>query len=333
MRDFLDSLLARLPAVRSREARLCELTAERDRLAAELAARPPGPSAPAPPSPLAGPGTWDEEKRRKQAGSAAFRERAHGARLSPTIAPLPGAPDLPFADLVRHRMVAEPYWFQRLELLPGLFSPGWSDPASEKLPYYGLPADLSGLRVLDIGCAEGFFSFEAERRGAREVIGIDSFPDSIRRFQLVKAARQSNAEAFLMNVYDLDPNRLGTFDLVLFYGVFYHLKHPQLALERIRAVCRGELLFQTYMLEEPALRGTPWARFFPHGMASGKSGEHFDPTVFWLFNSACCLAMLDHLGFTDLEILSTDPHPFVVRARSPLQEAGIPPDQMQAPWS
>ena len=333
MGDFFDSLLARLPAVRSRDARLREVTAERDRLVAELANQPLERPAPAPSAAPAGPAAWNEEKRRKQAGSAAFRERAHAARLSPTIAPLPGAPDLPFADLVRHRMAAEPYWFQRLELLPGLFSPGWSDPASEKLPYYGLPADLSGLRVLDIGCAEGFFSFEAERRGAREVIGIDSFPDSIRRFQLVKAARQSNAEAFLMNVYDLDPNRLGTFDLVLFYGVFYHLRHPQLALERIRAVCRGELLFQTYMLEEPALRGTPWARFFPHGMASGKSGEHFDPTVFWLFNSACCLAMLDHLGFTDLEILSTDPHPFVVRACSPVREIGVPPDEMQAPWS
>ena len=125
--------------------------------------------------------------------------------------------------------------------------------------------------MLDIGCAEGYFSFEAERRGAREVIGIDSFPDSVRRFNVTKAARQSNATAFLMNVYDLDPKRLGTFDLVLFYGVFYHLKHPQYALERIRSVCTGEMLFQTHIYEEPAVRGTPWARFHPHGMMSGQA--------------------------------------------------------------
>lgn len=333
LRGLLDSFLARTAAIRSRDAQIRELTLQRDRLAAQLGASSPGPADSDRPGRPPGLATWDEEKRRKQVASAAFREAALGARLSPLITPLPRASDLSFAELVRHRMAAEPYWFQRLELLPGLYSPGWSDPASEKLPYYGLPEDLTGKRVLDIGCAEGFFSFEAERRGAREVIGIDSFPASIRRFQLVKAARQSNAEAFLMNVYDLDPDRLGTFDLVLFYGVFYHLKHPQLALERIRTVCRGELRFQTYMLEEPAVRGTPWARYFPHGMASGKSGEHFDPTIFWLFNSTCCLAMLDHVGFNDLEILSTDPHPFVVRARSPQQEPGVPPDQTRAPWS
>src|SRR5580658_7756765 len=121
-----------------------------------------------------------------------------------------------FADVVRQRVEREPYWFQKIEIMPGLKTPGWSDPLTEKLPFYGLPEDLTGKRVLDIGCAEGFFSFEAESRGAREVVAIDSFPDSIRRFNIVRDARQSNATAFLMNVYDLDPDRLGTFDLVLF---------------------------------------------------------------------------------------------------------------------
>ena len=229
-------------------------------------------------------------------------------------------------------MEAEPYWFQKIEVLPGLYSRGWSDPRTEKLPFYGLPEDLTGMRVLDIGCAEGFFSFEAEKRGAREVIGIDSFPDSIRRFNIVKAARQSNATAFLMNVYDLEPTRLGTFDLLLFYGVFYHLKHPQYALERIRSVCTGRLLFQTHIHEEPSVKGIPWARFYPHGIMSGKNQELFDATVFWLFNSACCLAILDHVGFTDLRIISTDPNPFVISSRVPDPSPGAPPDQAEAPW-
>ena len=60
----------------------------------------------------------------------------------------------------------------------------------------------------------------------------------------------------------------------------------------------------------------PWARYYPHGMLSGKNKEDWDPTVFWLFNSACCIAMLDHLGFEDLQIVSDDPQPFVVSARS-----------------
>ena len=277
--------------------------------------------------------SWLEAKRRKQALSGHVQSAAKTATLVPTIAPAHEYLEKPFMDWVKQKVEAEPYWFQKIEVLPGFYSNGWSNPRLEKLPYFGLPEDLTGKRVLDIGCAEGFFSFEAEKRGAREVIGIDSFPDSVRRFNIVKDARQSAATAFLMNVYDLEPKRLGTFDLVLFYGVFYHLKHPQYALERIHSVCAGDLLFQTYMLEEPTVKGTPWARYYPHGMMSGKENELFDPTIFWLFNSACCLAMLDSVGFVDSEVISTDPNPFVVKASSLEPSCGVPPDQTQAPWS
>jgi len=280
--------------------------------------------------------TWQHEstelKRRKQQLSDEFRAEAETLPLVPPIEPAPDHLDLPTRELLRHQAEAEPYWFQRIELFPGYVSPGWDDPAENKLPHYGLPDDLTGERVLDIGCAEGFFSFEAERRGAREVIGIDSFPDSVRRFNVVKAARQSNANAFLMNVYDLEPKRLGTFDLVLFYGVLYHLKHPQLALERIRSICTGTLLLQTHALDDPRLQDEPFARFYPYGMLSGTQGEHYDPTVFWLLNELCCVGMLELAGFTGAEVISRAPHPFVVRARSPEIAPGVPPDQTQAPW-
>jgi tRNA (mo5U34)-methyltransferase len=264
--------------------------------------------------------------------SEEFRARAATTRLVEPVKPAENHLELPVADWIRHRVESEPYWFQRVEVFPGYFSPGWDDPAESKLPHYCLPEDLTGLRVLDIGCAEGFFSFEAERRGAREVIGIDSFPDSVRRFEIVKSARQSSANAFLMNVYDLEPRRLGTFDLVLFYGVFYHLKHPQLALERILSICTGALLFQTHVFEDSAVKDVPCARYYPHGMLSGREGEHFDPTVFWLFNSACCAGMLDHVGFTDIEVVSENPNPFVMRARVREASPGEPPDQTQSPW-
>jgi len=334
MKQLLKSAALKVPAVRHYVDRARALRRERDLLADQVATLAKALNL-TQTGAVSGAGAledWAEPRRRKQALSDAHHAVAAQERLTPRIDPLPSHLDTDFAALVRHQVQAEPYWFQRLEVIPGLFSPGWSDPAKDKLPHYGLPDDLTGMRVLDIGCAEGFFSFEAERRGAREVIGIDSFPDSIRRFNIVKAARQSNANAFLMNVYDLEPKRLGTFDLVLFYGVFYHLKHPQLALERIRSVCTGNLLFQTHMYEEPSVKGTPWARYFPHGMMSGAQKELFDPTVFWLFNSACCLAMLDHVGFGDLKILATDPYPFVVSASCPERSAGEPPDQSQSPW-
>ena len=82
-------------------------------------------------------------------------------------------------DWLRSQVEAEEYWFQKIDLGDGLTTPGWSDPMTEKLPFYGLPDDMTGMRVLDIGCCEGFFSFEAERRGAADVVAIDSFPESL----------------------------------------------------------------------------------------------------------------------------------------------------------
>jgi len=331
LKPLLKSLLMKIPAVRKHFKRVEALSAECDQLRWKLdtLTREAALDASLFERPEDG---WKETKARKRKLSEEFRGIAASTRMTPIIQPAPNYPGLSTAEWIRHQVEAEPYWFQKIEVLPGLYSRGWSDPRTEKLPFYGLPEDLTGMRVLDIGCAEGFFSFEAEKRGAREVIGIDSFPDSIRRFNIVKAARQSNATAFLMNVYDLEPTRLGTFDLLLFYGVFYHLKHPQYALERIRSVCTGRLLFQTHIHEEPSVKGIPWARFYPHGIMSGKNQELFDPTVFWLFNSACCLAILDHVGFTDLRIISTDPNPFVISSRVPDPSPGAPPDQAEAPW-
>ena len=331
MTSFLKSLAMKVPAVRAHMQRVVALAEDRNRLEAEVQ-RLMNQTAGKVPREMPFDADWSEAKKRKRALSAEFQASAAHSRLSLHLDPVRDHLSQSIREFVQRQVEAEPYWFQKIEVLPGLFSNGWSDPAVEKLPYYGLPEDLTNKRVLDIGCAEGFFSFEAERRGAREVIGIDSFTDSIRRFNIAKAARQSNASAFLMNVYDLEPKRLGTFDVVLFYGVFYHLKHPQYALERIRSVCTGDLLFQTHIYEEPAVRGTPWARFFPHGILSGNNKELYDPTVFWLFNSVCCLAMLDHVGFTDLKVVSDDPKPFVVSARSPQRVPGAPPDQTEAPW-
>jgi tRNA (mo5U34)-methyltransferase len=259
-----------------------------------------------------------------------------GSDGSPRAAPVPppvASEGLLFKDWVREQVAAEPYFFQKIALGPALVTPGWSDPAKEKLPYYGLPGDLTGARVLDIGCAEGFFSFEAERRGAREVVAIDSFPDSIRRFNLCRAALGARATAYLANVYELSPRTFGTFDLVLFYGVLYHLRHPHLALEKIRSVCTGTLLFQTLVSNPPALQHMPMGEFHPHGLMSGKEQGQWDPTVFWVLNGAGCVAMLEAVGFTEVEVVSPAPQPFVLRAKSPFKARGLHPDQTLSPWS
>jgi tRNA (mo5U34)-methyltransferase len=113
-----------------------------------------------------------------------------------------------------------------------------------------LPADLTGREVLDIGAADGFFSFESERRGAKRVVALDFAEPG--RFGLLEAsaALNSHVEYVFGNVYDLTPDRLGTFDIVLFMGVFYHLRYPLLALDRISFVCRDYLAFETLFLPD-----------------------------------------------------------------------------------
>ena len=238
-----------------------------------------------------------------------------------------------FREWIGSQVDREDYWFQRIELFPDLVTPGWSDPRTEKLPHFGLPNDLKGLRVLDIGCAEGFFSFEAERRGAKEVVAIDPFPDSVRRFNICRSALDSRATAYLCNVYDLNRRTFGTFDVVFFFGVLYHLRHPLLALEKVLDVCTGTLLIQTASLEPPGLEGVPVAHFYPFGMKSGTTEKPLcDPTVFWLPNAECTRAMLAHAGFRDVETLSTSAGA-VLRAQSPSRAPGQRPDETTAPWS
>lgn len=243
------------------------------------------------------------------------------------------ANDLSFSDWLKAQVAAEEYWFHRIELPDGLVTPGWSDPKIEKLPHFGLPDDMRGMRVLDIGHAEGFFSFEAERRGAVEVVGIENYPPMVRKFNLCRAALGSRAQSALANVYDLNPKTFGTFDVVFFYGVLYHLRHPLLALEKIHSVCTGTLLMQTATGANDV--DTPLAEFHPFGIESGPpESRACDPTCFWFPNPACCAAMLAHVGFQQVERLApTAPVGALFRAKTVVQAKGVPPDETKAPWS
>jgi tRNA (mo5U34)-methyltransferase len=219
--------------------------------------------------------------------------------------------------------------------MPGVVTPGWSDPRVDKLPYFGLPERMDGLRVLDIGPAEGFFSFEAERRGAREVVAIEAVPHSLRRFNICREALGSHATGHLCSVYDLNPRAFGTFDLVMFFGVLYHLRHPLLALERILTVCTGKLLMQTASHEVPGAEDVPLAKFHPFGIESGPAdNRRCDPTVFWLPNAACVAALLQSAGFQEIESVDTS-HGVgaVFRARAPELRVGEAPNEITAPWS
>ena len=138
-------------------------------------------------------------------------------------------------------------WRQRIEVVPGsgIFTtdaPLYPEDMGERLTRFGLsPSDVVGRRVLDIGADAGQFSFYLEECGA-EVTALDISDPRSTGFALLQELRGSSVRYVQASVYDLDPADFGHFDLVAFYGIFYHLKHPLLALERIGSVCGADAI-------------------------------------------------------------------------------------------
>ncbi|MGK4002403.1 TIGR04290 family methyltransferase [Sorangium sp. So ce1036] len=172
---------------------------------------------------------------------------------------------------------------------------------------HAIPADLTGKTVLDIGCNAGFYSLEMKRRGAARVLGIDSDEDYLAQARF--AAEVSGADIELRNLSVYDVGRLGErFDIVLFMGVLYHLRHPLLALDLLHEHVVGHtLVFQSMQRGSaevaPLLRDYPFseARIFDE---AGYPRLHFvedsyshDPTNWWIPNRACAEAMLRSAGF------------------------------------
>ena len=170
-----------------------------------------------------------------------------------------------------------------------------------------VPADLTGWNVLDIGCNAGFYALEMKRRGADRVVAIDADPHYLRQAELAMEMTGLSIELRQMSVYSVADLRC-RFDLVLFMGVLYHLRHPLLALDLIRAhvaekllVCqslqRGERriasLAPDYPFDETSIFHDPAAprmQFVEHSFAG-------DPTNWWIPNAACMEAMLRSAGF------------------------------------
>jgi tRNA (mo5U34)-methyltransferase len=172
---------------------------------------------------------------------------------------------------------------------------------------HAIPADLGGKTVLDIGCNAGFYSIEMKRRGAARVVGIDSDERYLAQARLAAEVLGVELELRQLSVYDVAS--LGErFDLVLFMGVLYHLRHPLLALDLLHEHAVADLLvFQSmqrgsaevaaladdYRFSEQRifeLPGYPRLHFVEH------SYSH-DPTNWWIPNRACAEAMLRSAGF------------------------------------
>lgn len=225
------------------------------------------------------------------------------------------APSHPPAEEIRRRADALGPWFHNIDLFGVKTAPDHflgDYPAFKWRSFEAaVPADLTGRSVLDIGCNGGFYALEMKKRGAARVLGIDSDDDYLAQARFAAEVSGHDIEFARMSVYDV--GRLGErFDLVIFMGVLYHLRHPLLALDLVREHVAGDLLlFQS--MQRGATQIEPVADDYPfeetaHFDRSGYPRLHFveksyshDPTNWWVPNAACAEAMLRSAGFAILE--------------------------------
>ena len=197
------------------------------------------------------------------------------------------------------------HWYHQIPIQEGVVTPGINN-TGQILALLDLPADASGLRVLDVGTRDGFFAFELERRGA-VVTAVDYVPKDQTGFQVVSELLDSKVTFLNANVYDLSSERLGTFDIVLFLGLLYHLPDPLQALLLLRSMCRDRLCVESQVIDQallmpdgrmasmadvaPALIDVPLMQFYP-----GRSLND-DPTNYWAPNLRGLESMLQDCNF------------------------------------
>lgn len=201
--------------------------------------------------------------------------------------------------------VAEVNWWHTIDLGNGIVTPG-RDATAEKLATLRIPDRLDGLEVLDIGAWDGFFSFEAERRGAKRVVAIDpmwrneNMPGFDKSgFLLAREILGSNVEDVDLDLYELSPERIGTFDVVFFLGVLYHVKDPFGAIERVASVTRDRVILETHVDLIGSRR--PMAAFYPNDELRGDSSNWWGPSP------PAVSAMLRAAGFSDVETIYQTP--------------------------
>jgi tRNA (mo5U34)-methyltransferase len=169
-------------------------------------------------------------------------------------------------DEIRRKVAQISSWYHRIDLGDGIETPGHFR-MTDYLKHYHFPERMDGMRVLDVGASTGFFAYEFERRGAAEVVGIelpswgdhDWTPRYRREFEAKAQSEKQNIDREVMldgftvvgqalgstrvkrsfqTIYDLDPNKLGQFDLVFSGAMLMHVRDPILGIQKMRACCK-----------------------------------------------------------------------------------------------
>lgn len=188
-------------------------------------------------------------------------------------------------------------WYHSIELNDGTVLEGviHLDTLKTRLAAMPIPLNLQGKRVLDVGAWDGWFSFAMEKRGA-DVVALDCI--ELETFMKARALLGSMVEFREMDVMDLSPAALGYFDIVLFLGVLYHLKHPLLALEKVCELTRDMAIVESHVSDAEARQGgIPTLEFYETDELGRQYDNWFGPTIH------CLLAFCRTAGFARVELL------------------------------
>jgi tRNA (mo5U34)-methyltransferase len=241
-----------------------------------------------------------------------------------------------------------PWWWHSIDLGHGVITKGvkCGGDMSGELKALRLP-DVAGKAVLDIGAMDGFYSFEAERRGARRVVAVDYYSWSLdlpKHFEYMRECRErgilpkpdqetpnwrplelpgkrgydtahqaleSKVETVVDDFMHLDPKKLGTFDIVLFLGVLYHLEDPLQALKHLSALTREVAIIETAAVSIPGFEHLAFAEFFETSELEG------DMSNWWAPNMKALCGLCRAAGFRRIEIIAGPPwRPIVTRLNS-----------------
>lgn len=223
--------------------------------------------------------------------------------------------EVPEADRLRTELATIPGWFHSIDLGHGIVTPGTKSPEQlqHELGVLQIP-DLRGKSVLDIGAWDGFFSFEAERRGAKRIVALDHYIWSIdphvygryvkqckregkvfqeatevpeawqpgklpgkRGFDFARRALKSKVEPVVGNFMEMDLAKIGTFDVVFYLGVLYHMRHPLLALQRLASVTREVAVIETHAVYVPACEQHALCEFYETTELNGDASNWWAP--------------------------------------------------------
>jgi tRNA (mo5U34)-methyltransferase len=225
------------------------------------------------------------------------------------------------------------FWWHSIDLGQGVVTKGLQPPIvlAHLLDRIRLP-DLSGKTVLDIGAYDGFFSFEAERRGARRVVALDHYvwsldmprayenwrdckergavplpgeetpywqPDKLpgkRAYDIAHKALNSKVETVVGDFMKMDLQKLGLFDVVLFLGVLYHLKDPLGGLKQVASVTKELAIIETHAIRTPGYEDLELCEFYSSNQLN------WDVSNWWGPNLKALEGLCRAAGFSRVDI-------------------------------